>query len=99
MNPYLRVLFFVVMTALFGACAVLILGILLGISDKLFGTNLVSLINIIISGGEIVLLKVWLIGLPISFLTKIYNKRWKKLSVIFAYLILSLRLDWFKLKY
>ena len=77
MNPYLRVLFFVVMTALFGACAVLILGILLGISDKLFGTNVVGLINIIISGGEIVLLKVLLIGLPISFLTKMHKKRWK----------------------
>jgi len=75
MNPYLRVLFFVVMTALFGACAVLILGILLGISDKLFGTNVVGLINIIISGGEIVLLKVLLIGLPISFLTKMHKKR------------------------
>ena len=75
MNPYLRVLFFVVMTALFGACAVLILGILLGISDKLFGTNVVGFINIIISGGEIVLLKVWLIGLPISFLTKMHKKR------------------------
>ena len=77
MNPYLRILFFVVMTALFGACAVLILVILLGISDKLFGTNVVGLINIIISGGEIVLLKVWLIGLPISFLTKMHKKRWK----------------------
>ena len=75
MNPYLRVLFFVVMTALFGACAVLILGILLGISDKLFGSNVVSFINIIISGGEIVLLKVLLIGLPISFLTKMHKKR------------------------
>jgi hypothetical protein len=75
MNPYLRVLFFVVMTALFGACAVLILGILLGISDKLFGTNVVGFINIIISGGEIVLLKVLLIGLPISFLTKVYKNR------------------------
>ena len=75
MNPYLRVSFFIVMTGLWGAFAVLILGILLGTSDKLFGTNLVSLINIIISGGEIVLLKVWLIGLPISFLTKIYKKR------------------------
>jgi hypothetical protein len=75
MNPYLRILFFVVMTALFGACAVLILGILLGISDKLFGTNVVGFINIIISGGEIVLLKVWLIGLPISFLTKMHKKR------------------------
>jgi hypothetical protein len=75
MNPYLRVLFFVVMTALFGACAVLILGILLGISDKLFGTNVVGFINIIISGGEIVLLKVLLIGLPISFLTKMHKKR------------------------
>ena len=75
MNPYLRVLFFVVMTALFGACAVLILGILLGISDKLFGTNVDGFINIIISGGEIVLLKVWLIGLPISFLTKMHKKR------------------------
>ena len=75
MNPYLRVLFFGVMTALFGACAVLILGILLGISDKLFGTNVVGFINIIISGGEIVLLKVWLIGLPISFLTKMHKKR------------------------
>ena len=75
MNTYLRVLFFVVMTALFGACAVLILGILLGISDKLFGTNVVGFINIIISGGEIVLLKVWLIGLPISFLTKMHKKR------------------------
>ena len=75
MSPYLRILFFVVMTALFGACAVLILGILLGISDKLFGTNVVGLINIIISGGEIVLLKVWLIGLPISFLTKMHKKR------------------------
>ena len=63
------------MTALFGACAVLILGILLGISDKLFGTNVVDLINIIISGGEIVLLKVLLIGLPISFLTKMHKKR------------------------
>ena len=75
MNPYLRILFFVVMTALFGACAVLILGILLGISDKLFGTNVVGLINIIISDGEIALLKVWLIGLPISFLTKMHKKR------------------------
>ena len=75
MNPYLRVLFFVVMTALFGACAVLILGILLGISDKLFGTNVVGFINIIISGGEIVLLKVLLIGLPISFLTKMHKNR------------------------
>jgi hypothetical protein len=75
MNPYLRILFFVVMTALFGACAVLILGILLGISDKLFGTNVVGFINKIISGGEIVLLKVWLIGLPISFLTKMHKKR------------------------
>jgi len=65
----------VVMTALFGACAVLILGILLGISDKLFGTNVVGLINIIISDGEIALLKVWLIGLPISFLTKMHKKR------------------------
>ena len=75
MNPYLRILFFVVMTALFGACAVLILGILLGLSDKLFGTNVVGFINIIISGGEIVLLKVLLIGLPISFLTKMHKKR------------------------
>ena len=75
MNPYLRILFFVVITALFGACEVLILGILLGISDKLFGTNVVGFINIIISGGEIVLLKVWLIGLPISFLTKMHKKR------------------------
>ena len=75
MNPYLRISFFIVMTGLWGAFAVLILGILLGTSDKLFGTNLVSLINIIISGGEIVLLKVWLVGLPISFLTKIYKKR------------------------
>ena len=70
-----RILVFVVMIAVFGACAVLILGILLGISDKLFGTNVVGLINIIISGGEIVLLKVWLIGLPISFLTKMHKKR------------------------
>ena len=74
MNPYLRISFFIVMTGLWGAFVVLILGILLGTSDKLFGTNLVSLINIIISGGEIVLLKVWLVGLPISFLTKIYKK-------------------------
>ena len=58
MNPYLRILFFVVITGLWGACAVLILGILLGISDKLFGTSLAGLINIIIYGGEIVLLKV-----------------------------------------
>ena len=75
MNPYLRISFFIVMTGLWGAFAVLILGILLGTSDKLFGTNLVSLINIIISGGEIVLLKVWLVGLPISFLTKMHKKR------------------------
>jgi hypothetical protein len=64
MNPYLRILFFVVITGMWGACAVLILGILLGLSDKLFGTSLAGLINIIISGGEIVLLKVWFIGLP-----------------------------------
>ena len=75
MNPYLRILFFVVITSMWGACAVLILGILLGISDKLFGTSLAGLINIIISGGEIVLLKVWFIGLPISLLTKMYKKR------------------------
>ena len=75
MNPYLRILFFVVITGRWGACAVLILGILLGISDKLFGTSLVGLINIIISGGEIVLLKVWFIGLPISLLTKMHKKR------------------------
>ena len=75
MNPYLRILFFVVITGMWGACAVLILGILLGISDKLFGTSLAGLINIIISGGEIVLLKVWFIGLPISLLTKMYKKR------------------------
>ena len=75
MNPYLRILFFVVITGMWGACAVLILGILLGISDKLFGTSFVGLINIIISGGEIVLLKVWFIGLPISLLTKMQKKR------------------------
>jgi len=53
MNSYLRILFFVVITGMWGACAVLVLGILLGISDKLFGTSLAGLINIIISGGEI----------------------------------------------
>jgi hypothetical protein len=42
MNPYLRILFFVVITGMWGACAVLILGILL-LSDKLFMINIITI--------------------------------------------------------
>ena len=58
------------MTGLWGAATVLIiLGVPFLIAiDSLFGTNLESIIDKIMSGGELGLFKVWLCGLPFSFL-------------------------------
>ncbi|WP_440681770.1 hypothetical protein [Candidatus Pelagibacter sp. HIMB1623] len=76
MKPYERVIFFIIMTGLWGAATVLIiLGVPFLIIDSLFGTNLESIIDKIMSGGELGLFKVWLCGLPFSFLTDMHKRR------------------------
>lgn len=76
MKPYERIIFFIIMTGLWGATTVLIiLGIPFAIIDSLFGTDLSNILDKIMSGGEIGLLKVWLCGLPFSFLTGMHKKR------------------------
>ena len=76
MKPHERIIFFIIMTGLWGATTVLlILGIPFTIIDSLFGSNLISILDTIMSGGEIGLFKVWLCGLPLSFLTDMHKKR------------------------
>jgi hypothetical protein len=76
MKPYERVIFFIIMTGLWGATTVLILlGIPFTIIDSLFGTDLTSILEMIMSGGTIGLFKRWLCGLPFSFLTDMHKRR------------------------
>ncbi|MDB3920015.1 hypothetical protein N9349_04615 [Candidatus Pelagibacter sp.] len=76
MKPYERVIFFIIMTGLWGATTVLILlGIPFTIIDSLFGTDLTSILEMIMSGGTIGLFKLWLCGLPFSFLTDMHKRR------------------------
>ena len=76
MKPYERVIFFIIMTGLFGAVTVMIiLGIPFTIIDSLFGTDLVSIIEAIMSGGNFGLFKIWLCGLPFSLLTDMHKQR------------------------
>ena len=76
MKPYERVIFFIIMTGLWGATTVLIiLGIPFTIIDELFGTDLVSILDRILEGGSYGLFKIWLCGLPFSFLTDMHKKR------------------------
>ena len=77
MKPHERILFFIIMTGIWGATTVMIiLGIPFYILDSLFGTGLVGFLdNNILSGGEIALFKVWLCGLPASLLTDMHKKR------------------------
>jgi len=76
MKPHERILFFIIMTGLWGATTVLIiLGIPFSIIDGLFETDLVSIIDMIMSGGEVGLFKIWLCGLPFSFLTDMHKRR------------------------
>jgi len=77
MKPYERVIFFIIITGLWGATTVLImLGIPFTIIDSLFGTDLASILDAILSGGGGVgLFKLWLCGLPLSFLTDMHKRR------------------------
>ena len=76
MKPHERILFFIVMTGIWGATTVMIiLGIPFYILDSLLGTGLVGFLDNILSGGEIALFKVWLCGLPASLLTDMHKKR------------------------
>lgn len=76
LKPYERVILFIIMTGLWGATTLLIvLGIPILIIDSLFGSNLESLLDAIMSGGEMGLIKVWLCGLPLSLLTGMHKKR------------------------
>ena len=76
MKPYERVIFFIIMTGLWGATTVLILlGIPFTIIDNLFGTDLTSILEMIMSSGTIGLFKLWLCGLPFSFLTDMHKRR------------------------
>ena len=76
MKPYERVIFFIIMTGLWGATTVLILlGIPFTIIDSLFGTDLTSILEMIMSDGTIGLFKLWLCGLPFSFLTDMHKRR------------------------
>jgi len=64
------------MTGLWGATTVLILlGIPFTIIDSLFGTDLTSILEMIMSGGTFGLFKLWLCGLPFSFLTDMHKRR------------------------
>jgi len=76
MKPYERIIFFIIMTGLWGATTVLILlGISFTIIDSLFGTDLTSILEMIMSGGTFGLFKLWLCGLPFSFLTDMHKRR------------------------
>ena len=76
MKPYERVIFFIIMTGLWGASTVLILlGMPMAIIDSLFGTNSISFVEKIMSGGNMGLLKVWLCGLPFSLLTGMHLRK------------------------
>jgi pheromone shutdown protein TraB len=76
MKPYERVIFFIIMTGLWGATTVLIiLGIPITIIDSLFGTDLGSIPEMIVAGGNYGLFKIWLCGLPLSFLTDMHKRR------------------------
>jgi len=76
MKPYERIIFFIIMTGLWGATTVLILlGIPFTIIDSLFGTDLTSILEMIMSGGTFGLFKLWLCGLPFSFLTDMHKRR------------------------
>tara|TARA_B110000503_G_C7012906_1_gene356455 strand:- start:417 stop:647 length:231 start_codon:yes stop_codon:yes gene_type:complete len=76
MKPYERVIFFIIITGLWGATTVLImLGIPFTIIDSLFGTDLASILDAILSGGGVGLFKLWLCGLPLSFLTDMHKRR------------------------
>ena len=76
MKPYERVIFFIIMTGLWGATTVLILlGIPFTIIDGLFGTDLTSILEMIMSGGNAGFFKLWLCGLPFSFLTDMHKRR------------------------
>ena len=77
MKPHERILFFIVMTGIWGlATVLLIFGFPLFIIDSLLGTEFVSFIDKnILSGGEIAFLKIWFCGLPASFLTDMHKKR------------------------
>ena len=76
MKLYERVIFFIIMTGLWGATTVLIiLGIPITIIDSLFGTDLGSIPEMIMAGGNYGLFKIWLCGLPLSFLTDMHKRR------------------------
>ena len=76
MKPYERVIFFIIMTGLWGATTVLIiLGIPILIIDSLFGTDLESILDMIMAGGNYGLFKILLCGLPFSFLTNMHKER------------------------
>ncbi|MDC0519627.1 hypothetical protein OAN92_02705 [Candidatus Pelagibacter ubique] len=76
MRPFERVIFFIIATGLWGAATVLILlGMPFTIIDGLFGTDLTSILEMIMSGGSAGLFKLWLCGLPFSFLTDMHKRR------------------------
>ena len=76
MRPFERVIFFIIATGLWGAATVLILlGMPFTIIDGLFGTDLTSILEMIMSGGNVGLFKLWLCGLPFSFLTDMHKRR------------------------
>jgi len=75
MKPYERVIFFIIMTGLWGASIIISLGMAMTIIDSLFGTNSISFVEKIMSGGNKGFLKVWLCGLPFSLLTGMHLRK------------------------
>jgi len=69
------IVFFIVMTGIWGLTTVfIILGLPFMIIDGLFGTNLQNILEKILSGGEIALIKIWFCGLPFAILTDMHKK-------------------------
>ncbi|MDC0385436.1 hypothetical protein OAM06_01895 [Pelagibacteraceae bacterium] len=67
--------FFIVITGVWGLATVLIiLGFPFFIIDEIFGTNLISIIDQILSGGYLAIIKIWFCGLPLSLLTDSHKK-------------------------
>ncbi len=59
MKPHERIIFFIIMTGLWGATTILIiLGIPIAIIDGLFGTDLGSMPEMIMAGGNYGLFKI-----------------------------------------
>jgi len=75
MKTYERVIFFIIMTGVWGASFLLLLGIPIIIIDSVFGTNLISFVEKIMSGGNKGLLKIWLCGLPLSLLSNMHKTK------------------------